>query len=162
MARPTPTSAAAMAITNRAKTCPADVVVRRAPKAIRLMLTALRIELDRHQHEHAVAAGQDAVDADGEQHGAEQQELVEQQGLYVLPGQDDGADEGGERARRPTASNGTRYVAEDRVADLRRWSARELGREISSSPYSSMQGVGQEAGEQQGDDHGRRTSLAGC
>src|SRR5947209_18674672 len=42
MARPTPTSAAAMAITNRANTWPA-IVSRKAPKAIRLMFTAFRI-----------------------------------------------------------------------------------------------------------------------
>src|SRR5580704_7140004 len=42
MASPTPTSAAATAITNRAKTCPATVLLK-APKAIRLMLTAFRI-----------------------------------------------------------------------------------------------------------------------
>src|SRR3954468_6324986 len=42
MARPTPTSAAATAITNRAKIWPATVC-RKAPKATRLMLTALRI-----------------------------------------------------------------------------------------------------------------------
>jgi hypothetical protein len=37
-------------------------------------------QLDRHQHGHAVPTGDHAVDADGEQEGAEQEELVEQHG----------------------------------------------------------------------------------
>ena len=42
MARPTPTSAAAMAITNSANTDPATAPCM-APKAMRLMLTAFRM-----------------------------------------------------------------------------------------------------------------------
>ena len=42
MARPTPTSAAATAITNRANTSP-PTVSRKAPKATRLRFTALRM-----------------------------------------------------------------------------------------------------------------------
>ena len=48
-----------------------------APKATRLMLTALRISSIDMSTSDAVAAGEHAVDADAEQHGAEQEELVE-------------------------------------------------------------------------------------
>src|SRR5205823_14200355 len=34
-------------------------------------------QLDRHQHQHRVAAGEDAVYADAEQHRGEKQELVQ-------------------------------------------------------------------------------------
>ena len=78
MARPTPTSAAATAMTNRAKTWPGHVACAARPKATRLMLTDVEDQLDRHQHHHAVAAGEHAVDADAEQDGREEEELVDE------------------------------------------------------------------------------------
>ena len=80
MARPTPTSAAAMAITNRANTWPATVAVHGA-EGDQVDVDGVEDQLDRHQHEHAVAAGEHAVDADAEQDGGEQEELVEQHRL---------------------------------------------------------------------------------
>ena len=41
-------------------------------------------QLDRHEHEHAVPAGEHAVDADAEQDGAEEQELVERTSAQSL------------------------------------------------------------------------------
>ena len=77
MARPTPTSAAATAMTNRAKTWPVMVVAEGA-EGHQVDVDGVEDQLDRHQHQHAVPAGQDAVDADAEQDGGEEEELVEQ------------------------------------------------------------------------------------
>ena len=85
MARPTPTSAAATAITNRANTWPVDVVPCTGAEGDQVDVDRVEDQLDRHQHEHRVAAGEHAVDADAEQHGAEHEELVEQQGVHVSP-----------------------------------------------------------------------------
>ena len=59
------------------------------------MLTALRISSIDISTSTRVLAGEDAVDTDREQDGAQQQELVEQQIVHahVLPGHDDGADQ---------------------------------------------------------------------
>src|SRR4051794_10589963 len=51
-------------------------------------------ELDRHEHGHAVAAGEHPVDADREEDGREEQELVQQHPL-LLPCDHDGPDQGG-------------------------------------------------------------------
>src|SRR5581483_7373945 len=64
-------------------------------------------QLDRHQHHHAVAAGEHAVHADGEQGCAEEQELVEQHPYSFLARTM--APTRAARSRTETTSNGIRY-----------------------------------------------------
>ena len=77
MARPTPTSAAATAMTNRANTWPTTVLLHRA-EGDQVDVDGVEDQLDRHEHHHAVLAGDHAVDADAEEGGPEEQELVQQ------------------------------------------------------------------------------------
>ena len=62
IARPIPTSAAATAITNSAKIWPVTSCSY-AENADEVHVHRVQHQLDRHQHEHGVAAGQHAVDA---------------------------------------------------------------------------------------------------
>ena len=77
MARPTPTSAAAMAMTNRANTCPA-IALFMAREGDQVDVDGVEDQLDRHEHGTPLRRAMHAVDADAEQDGAEQEELVEQ------------------------------------------------------------------------------------
>src|SRR5581483_9048575 len=55
--------------------------VPEGPEGNQVDVDGVEDQLDRHQHEHAVAPGQHAVDARAEQEGGEEEELVEVHGL---------------------------------------------------------------------------------
>ena len=112
-------------------------------------------ELDRHEHQHGVAAGEHAVDADAEEDGAEEEELVEEQVVQISPpGQDDGADEGGEQEHRDDLER-DEVGGEDRVADRGRVRPVDrrhpgVGGERRAAPAELVdQGVGHHAEQEQ-------------
>ena len=65
-------------------------------------------QLDRHQHEHRVLAGEHAVDADAEQERAEQEELVEQHRRQSFRARTMAPIERGEQEHDDATSNGMR------------------------------------------------------
>ena len=105
MARPTPTSAAATAMTNRANTWPDDRAVHGAERD-EVDVDGVEDQLDRHEHHDAVAAGDHAVDADAEQDGGQQEELVQEHRRSVPPGDDDGPDQRGQQEQRTRPRTG--------------------------------------------------------
>ena len=116
IARPTPTSAAAIGDDVEGEDLAVDVAVSSA-RTREVDVHRVEDQLDRHQHHDGVLAGDDAVDADAEQHRSEQEEVDRASiGRSVLPGQDDGADGGGEQDERER-QNGTGTDRRMLVAD---------------------------------------------
>ena len=76
IASPTPTSAAAIVMTNSANTWPGRLV-QVGRERDQVDVHRVEHQLDAHEHEHAVAPGEHAVDADAEQDRGEDEELVE-------------------------------------------------------------------------------------
>ena len=63
---------------NRAKTWPGSGRLVELPEGDQVDVDRVEDQLDRHQHQHAVPAGEHAVDADAEQDRAEEEELVDE------------------------------------------------------------------------------------
>ncbi|CAM5680797.1 hypothetical protein SFUMM280S_05995 [Streptomyces fumanus] len=76
IARPMPISAAAMAMVNRVRACPecrvsSAALLSQTSKATRFEVDGVEHQLDGHQDEDRVAAGEDAVQAGAEEEGGE-------------------------------------------------------------------------------------------
>ena len=140
MARPMPTSAAATAMMNSAKIWPpADGILEVGVEGHQVDVDRGEHQLDRQQHQHRVAPRQHAVDAEREQGGAEDEELVDDHASppsavtwrsavpirpvasSLRPGraQHDAADEGGQQDERDDLERNHEAV-EDRLRRSRR------------------------------------------
>ena len=105
IARPTPTSAAAIVEHEERERLAGDrVAVRREGDEVHV--DRREHELDAHQHEHAVATGDDAVDTGREEEGTEQEELIEEHDQSFRARTT--APMSAASSNTPTTSNGTR------------------------------------------------------
>src|SRR4051812_47837526 len=118
MARPTPTSAAATAMMNSAKTAPV-ALCSCVPKATRLRFTALRMSSMDMSTITPFRRASTPYTPMANSAAARKRNWLRNIGLpsSVPPGQDDGADEGGEQHDRGDLE-GDQVGAEDRVAHL--------------------------------------------